>query len=273
MAKKVSKPVDCRRCAHGYNFEHGLGYRCVKSETRFPWECVASEPCAQFQAKPAPGVDCRECIYLRDAQSDGTGLCAKDGKQIISVEPGPCEKYEPAPASPPASADREGPDLLEAAKAIRQYVHGNYTWDSTYARARDAFASAISAEEARRARPAAEDPRDATIRDLRALVGRYATALVEIAREDHDFDRIEAIARAVLAGDSGVLDPRCALLQKCATALLALDGCVLWSDEQDWHLHGRLRTSAALAACRDTLASLRSAGVEPAPAQEGKATT
>lgn len=106
-------------------------------------------------------VDCRECVHLRDARPDGTGLCAKDGQQIISVEGGKCEMREPAAAvdcrecesstevvggltcsrvgsdwvlppeqfalpcrdfrpaaSPPASADREGTDWIEAVRRL-----------------------------------------------------------------------------------------------------------------------------------------------------------
>jgi len=144
-------------------------------------------------------ADCRECAKCFGVVEGveiqcATSICRVPWSRSRGMG---CDDFEPkpAPASPPASADRDGTDLLEAAKAIRQYVHGNYTWDSTYSRAFDAFKRAISSEEARRARPAS-DPRDALLRQCATDFARVRDYAPVLDRTPVDNSGCEDCARA-----------------------------------------------------------------------------
>lgn len=130
---------------------------------------AASEPAA---------VDCRKCVHGYDIREGVSVTCAirarSSGTTPVpwdDVADGVCSDWRERPASPPVSADREGPDALDAMRlAVTALEHdvpgecwatGPNTGDPVEdlvvcpgCRALATLRRAIAAEEARRARPA-----------------------------------------------------------------------------------------------------------------------
>lgn len=250
-----------------------------------------SRPSPQEQAEidaASERRDCRKCALHGGSAMDGESVrCNRNGQTYGPIVPpdriasSPCLEFKPA--SPPVSADREGTaDALPAMRAGADAAKWSHVWrcsgcgemrparEATGPRwtwACDAWEHQCDAshrEPARDFGPAVEDPRDATIRDLRARVGRYLPLSL---REDPSDETIRDWYERTQKYEDGLR----ALLGRCATeiaALLALDSyhnCVCGRGH-------RAMPGATLERMLDLSSALRSAGVEPtAEAQEGEA--
>jgi len=214
--------------------------------------------------RPKP-VDCRECVHVRNVVDGVSTECATAGAGYPPLRwaestSGKCVSFEPkpAPASPPASADREGaPAIAPTAENIRKLVINVETLNRGYIEMRQCAKDLCGSLQCLFEATMALAPYPPEIAEgVLAVVGVARSTLEEARRQDPAL--FKEARRARPAGD-----PRDALLRRCATDFARVRDC---EPDLDAHLDMRRIASGALEA-------LRVAGVEPAPeaAQEGKA--
>jgi len=265
--------VDCRKCAHVFDVKEGYSYRCAKSDTLMPWSVVASDPCEDFVPSSAslPVVDCRECAHIFDIVEGDGFRCTATGMRFPwrLVASDPCAEFQPKPTdSPPASADREGPDVLAALRSVT-----SWDWPALLIHEEDAaeilgdlaaLERAITDEEARRARPAAEDPRDVELHDLRAKIAELGSRHLPLSlRQDPSDETIRDWYERTSKHENGMR----ALLGRCATVLdlvAGLRSVGKYRSNGDFLVDGDAYETTH-ASAKQLLASIRAAGVEPAP--------
>lgn len=248
-------PVDCRACRHCFDVRAGRAFRCgrVDGSTWIPWHLVASDPCDDFDPKPATashpvstdleGTDLLKALspllsqlpslrlmelVEKDGGTDRTaGACltfdeVRALRRAISSEEARRARPDPKDAAILAMANA----LILVRGTLNMFEHGRPLVTSAIASLNEAVRlpvvdKCLGDADLKETRPAVEDPTGAEIAKLRAALARLAEwpdstpEQPSITRQD---ESMRAFARAAISGPA-VEDLRDAAIMKLRALL------------------------------------------------------